>query len=273
MILVDPKLMEMQHAQQQRPVPDALADSLSALDQEMKAILENADIPHSEKATRYHQVLQRYLTLGAQFRHRPLGKVEITGPPSLGNVSEGSAGPTAPQVEDKIEKRVLASVPKTMEKKARLLLEHVKDVPDLSWDERGQLIYKGSTIPGSNMADLINDMLRARKRASDPKGWEYFAAGLKDSNISRELVGHAGRWRFMERYIPATPQGRPASARATSPVELFTADALGSEVDSPQFVTPRVPVRKRSKPYTGPRRQAPLFAPSEERQPTWMALF
>ena len=53
------------------------------------------------------------------------------------------------------------TVPKTMQAKARRLMEHLKR--DIAWTARGELIHEGVPIAGSNVVDLVNDLLRKRK--------------------------------------------------------------------------------------------------------------
>jgi hypothetical protein len=40
-----------------------------------------------------------------------------------------------------------------MKVKAQLLLEKMKSSPDISWNEKGELKYKGETVQGSNVVD------------------------------------------------------------------------------------------------------------------------
>jgi hypothetical protein len=37
-----------------------------------------------------------------------------------------------------------------MKVKAQLFLEKIKSSPDISWNEKGELKYKGETVQGSN---------------------------------------------------------------------------------------------------------------------------
>ena len=53
------------------------------------------------------------------------------------------------------------TVPKTMQAKARRLMEHLKR--DIVWTARGELIHEGVPVVGSNVVDLVNDLLRKRK--------------------------------------------------------------------------------------------------------------
>ena len=84
------------------------------------------------------------------------------GPGSEGAVRAPSSG---------LETTVVDTVPKTMQAKARRLMEHLKR--DIAWTARGELIHEGVPVFGSNVVDLVNDLLRKRK--TDPTGWQPFA--------------------------------------------------------------------------------------------------
>ena len=64
-----------------------------------------------------------------------------------------------------IEVDVVDTVPKTMQAKARRLMEHLKRV--VAWTARGELIHEGVPVAGSNVVDLVNDLLRKRKTVSN----------------------------------------------------------------------------------------------------------
>ena len=67
----------------------------------------------------------------------------------------------------------------------------------MKWNERGEFEYRGQLIKNSNLTDLVNDVLRKRKKASDPLGWETFAEVLQRSNVPQELIGNPTRWSYM----------------------------------------------------------------------------
>ena len=72
----------------------------------------------------------------------------------------------------------------------------MKSSPDISWNEKGELKYKGETVQGSNVVDLVNDVLRKRKYFN-PQGWETFGEALREANVPQDLIGHEDRWRFI----------------------------------------------------------------------------
>ena len=54
-------------------------------------------------------------------------------------------------------------LPKMHTAKAALLLNKMRSSPDISWNEKGELKYKGEIVQGSNVVDLIKDVLRKGK--------------------------------------------------------------------------------------------------------------
>ena len=93
--------------------------------------------------------------------------------------------------------QILQSVPKTMQRKAELLLGMIKNNNNLTWDEQGVVSYKGKRIHGSNIIDLINDTIRQRKGV-EPRGWKTFSKALHESNIPQEVIGNPSRWKWMQ---------------------------------------------------------------------------
>ena len=95
----------------------------------------------------------------------------------------------SPAVSSLLESEIVESAHKTMKKRVRLLLEKLKADPTTQWNERGEFVYSGVPIRGSNMVDLVNDVLRKRK-ASSPVGWESFARHLRHLNTPMEFIGN-----------------------------------------------------------------------------------
>ena len=154
----------------------------------MGHILQSTDLSETEKAQRYGETLFKL--------QNSLQKAR----PTLFN-----SLPTAKN-DDSIQKsasvtlhdQILQSVPKTMKRKAELLLSMIKDNNNLTWDEQGVVSYKGVRIHGSNIIDLINDTIRQRK-GTEPRGWKTFSKALHESNIPREVIGNSNRWRWMQK--------------------------------------------------------------------------
>ena len=175
---------------EQRPKlpPNPQVTQTSDLQKEMMSVLQKDNISESEKAQLFGQTLQKF-----QFAHNKAMKPEtkhIHQPPS--SIDETQTSKT-------INARIVGSVPVTLQRKAKLLLQMLEDHPSMSWNEQGNLEVNGKPISGSNIIDLVNDVLRQRK-SSPPKGWEHFSRGLKDINVPQEYVGNKQRWSWMQRH-------------------------------------------------------------------------
>ena len=82
-MLVDPRLLEtLQQQQQQQPnahMQDPKTKTLSSLDSEMNAVLQEAG-GDGDKIAKYNQILQRYLTFQDNKKNTPL-KVHVSATP------------------------------------------------------------------------------------------------------------------------------------------------------------------------------------------------
>ena len=83
----------------------------------------------------------------------------------------------------------------------------------LSWTDRCELMHSGTPVPGSNMVDLVNDVLRKRRK-SDSVGWQAFAQQLKRINLPMEMVSNVERRHYMRQTatttpVAVTPRNRP----------------------------------------------------------------
>ena len=220
MILIDPRVLDSLRSS---PTPNPLTTSLQDLDHQMKDILDRHDLPVEDKANAYQQTLKRYLHRLDQVKQQPLGVVSIQNStsPSFTSPTEKKEEVTNPSSSsDKVAERILDSVSKSYKKKTQMILQHIQDNPDLSWNERGEFIWQGRRIENSNMMDLINDLMRKRKNFDSPHGWKTFASALKTSNVPRELVGNPSRWNYMfHSNTPtlATPSHSTLTTQSTPP--------------------------------------------------------
>ena len=92
----------------------------------------------------------------------------------------------------------------------------MKSASGVEWNDRGELVYKNTPVTGSNMVDLVNDVLRKRK-TFEPQGWQTFARVLKDANIPMDLVGNPDHWSYMQSTrTDDRPSGQERKESATS---------------------------------------------------------
>ena len=86
------------------------------------------------------------------------------------------------------DKQIIDSVPETMQNRAKLLIQKLKDHSDvISWNDNGQLVLEGSTVPNSNIVDLVNDVMRKRK-GFNPEHSNTFAKPLAKINVPEDYL-------------------------------------------------------------------------------------
>lgn len=210
MLLVEPELIERFKTNNE----SAPENSLSRLDSEMQRIL-NSKIGDREKWALYSQALQRYLHVTEEGR-KPL-KLSI-----LTNIEDELTkghNVVAPYVEEKYNDPVtftkttstdevitptnketfttkytpsyiLKLFPKTYKKKGHVLLDLIiQNKPRIWWKEGGEVVVNDETLNGSNIFDLVSDVVRPLKRPK-PLGWEKFTTALKDIRVPLSYIGN-----------------------------------------------------------------------------------
>ena len=192
MALVDPRLLDALRSQPPPPT-DTVGKIVQTLDEEMKTILDRKDLDDGTKVTLYNQVLQRYNGLVDKRVKEPIRTI------SVNESTKGSKRRDEDEEEDtpirKLEATVLDTVPKSLQVKARRLMEHLKR--NVAWSDRGELVHEGVPIAGSNAVDLVHDLLRKRKTDA-PTGWRSLAKQLRTVNIPMELIGNAARRTYIQ---------------------------------------------------------------------------
>ena len=71
--------------------------------------------------------------------------------------------------DDDMMNVVLKSLSKTLKPYGQKLVQHVKKYggDDVKWNESGELIYKGLTVSGSNISDLVKDVITAGEKKNN----------------------------------------------------------------------------------------------------------
>ena len=84
------------------------------------------------------------------------------------------------------DKQTIDSVPKTMQNRAKLLIQKLKDHSDIiSWNDNGQSVLEGSIVPNSNIVNLVNDIMHKRK-GFNLEHSNTFAKALTKINVPEE---------------------------------------------------------------------------------------
>ena len=157
--------------------------AINGLDGEMKQILDNANLNDREKWAQYYQILQRY------FQHNKIQRqpVEL----DITDFAQSNGSNLSNQ-------DIISTFPISMQKQAERLLNWIKrSNVNICWDEKGEVAVKDHTIRGSNIIDLIGDLIRYRKTAIPPTGYNPFIRALKETNIPEELIGNRERLKQM----------------------------------------------------------------------------
>ncbi|GBO00875.1 hypothetical protein AVEN_226935-1 [Araneus ventricosus] len=156
-----------------------IVDHLSDLDAKMQNILQRKDLPESEKANQYLQVLQKFIKI-----HHPQQKAETTEIQET-SITENQEPETVP--EDVIAAKILKSTPVRYLNTVKSIMDYLKDHHSiLSWTPEGEIVYKGQRIPRTNIVNLVTDLLRNRKKS--PSGFKEFQAALKEMDIPATYI-------------------------------------------------------------------------------------
>ena len=159
------------NATQRKPLIPPLTAQVNYLDSEMDSLLRRHDLTQDEKANMYNQILQQYLTYYDKRMSQPVcvsfvPPKQVVVPKPIENEdtkTPETAELVLSRLPGEIESDILESVPTTMKARARQLVKKLKDNRDLiGWNDKAQLVFEGRLIPGSNVIDLVNDVLRHR---------------------------------------------------------------------------------------------------------------
>lgn len=205
------------------------------LDAEMHRILNNKRLGDGEKWKLYQQVLQRYLHVADQKR-QPVNLPIMDTP-------EGVASDNMLRTSRALIDEIVETFPSGYKLQVRNLLRELTSKGDVvNWTSDGSVYVRGKKIPNSNIKDVINSIVRARKKNVIPNGWKEVMTVLKEINIPTTYIGSEQALRFID-HVPVI--AGVASEEDTSP-----------EIDRP----PITPLHKRLRDERK-RQQVPKWLP------------
>ena len=274
-------------ANQQLPPPTAAAaaprvnihtpsgpsmNQLSTLDNEMRAILDNNFMEPTLKLQNYYYTLKRYEAIRDNMGQRP-STVYRKDVPTPEDALSAAAVKELPVGESEI----LESLPRTVRTTGRLLLNFIKQNPDISWGPNKEMVYRGNPIPQSNIFDLVGDLARNRRSAHPPAGWKEFSEALIKQNVPRAAIGNDRRWEYIANAANRQQKEMPdPSVAETSPQDddYNTAGGGGSgsrrrgvDSDSSSSSSSTTPVARR-RSSSRPRRTLTKRTPFSPNSPT-----
>ena len=197
-----------------------LTAQVNQLDSEMNSLLKRQDMTQDEKVKLYDQTLQRYLTYYDKRMQKPV-RVSMVHPEPVETEEIEEELPEESEPPGEIENDILESVPATMKSRALQLVKKLKANKDVvGWNDHGQMVFEGRTIPGTNVIDLVNDTLRQRKNFN-PAGWQLFAKALGRLNVPEGIIRNEERLNMVKTYrnkpsspdIPLTSSQLPMATR------------------------------------------------------------
>ena len=157
--------------------------------QEMNDWLEKDGVPEDIKGTMYAQHFQKVNQLKNQLVRPETSPVQMITHTEQTMSLESDAS----QQLSATDKQIIDSVPKTMQNRAKLLIQKLKDHSDvISWNDNGQLVLDGSTIPNSNIVDLVNDVMQ-KSKGFNPEHSSTFAKALAKINVPEDYVRNPNR--------------------------------------------------------------------------------
>ena len=185
------------------PIGPAM-NQLSTLDNQMKAILEDNSMAPTMKLRNYYYALKRYDAVQDNMDTQPSAVYRKDKP----TPQQANLGPTITELPA-AEHEILETLPVRLRNTGRLLLNYIRENPDISWTANREMVYRGNPIPGSNIFDLVSDLTRNRKSQHSPQGWREFSEALLRQNVPRAAVGNDRRWEFMANFERGRLRDRP----------------------------------------------------------------
>ena len=56
------------------------------------------------------------------------------------------------------EDKIIRNVPKTYQAKAKKLIAHLKDYTGITWNNNGEIVVDGKSVPDTNITVRVNDI-------------------------------------------------------------------------------------------------------------------
>ncbi|MEE8289668.1 MAG: hypothetical protein V3R25_09675, partial [Nitrosomonadaceae bacterium] len=130
------------------PTRDKVTTEMGAISK----ILHDDSLPESLKASRLNEKVKNY----SVFADKLVQPVPVKS--------------TKPTVQPVVENDMFASLPSTYRAPARVLMTELQKHPNaIQWNPQTQEVsVRGNVLRGSNLQDLIGDVLRTRKSAKLP---------------------------------------------------------------------------------------------------------
>ena len=219
MLLVDPTMLESLQTKTNPPQTSQNIGTrvIQETDNDINNILSSNMNP-SEQVLFYNQSLQK--------RDQYSDKTPDNSPHQ--NYSDVLKSESNTNKVDPMEEEIIETIPNKWKSKGVQLLNKMKRGGILGWNAHGNLIYKGKEIPNTNVVDLVNDVVRRKRKNNPPHGWSLFAQGMHETNVPQELISNPDRYSSFDKDQFHTPSAE------TTPEDRF-GRKLEERLDTIQF--------------------------------------
>lgn len=144
------------------------------IDKEMEKILHDNHLSDYEKNEQFNNKLNGFVSNFRTAITTPKSEA-LLGKPSDDKQDDSSSHSMSPNLLEK----TLNSIPNSYQQNARKLINFLKGNEAFTWNEIGELKYKGKIIQGSDVNKLLNDAVRNKKISSGDNTFENFLSALK----------------------------------------------------------------------------------------------
>lgn len=210
----------------------------SNLDVEIRHILSRNDLKDYEKAKLYTATLQKFLNLVKLGDHET---AHLT--LSLPKTSDDGETVSDDQNVKKTDviHEFISNIPARSQKNASYILEKIlKSEGVASWNDNGEFVFKGNTIRGSHMLDLLKNLTASHKVADErrPVGWHEILQTVAQLNIPFSAIPN-GIVRRKISDLKGSKESYPQPSSSTIKNDDFTRKPV---LKSPKFPSsPRFP--------------------------------
>ena len=221
MVLIDPvRLGNLEQKTIRYSLPDPTLNALQRGQESMSQILQLDDMSNEERVNAYNEAQRKFLLQQKKYLYKKKKPVSVVvkNLPELEKSPAENIETTDDATPDEIEENIIDSVPSSMKQRAKSLIKMIKSGTDMTWNDKGELVYKDQVVPGTNIVDLVNDALRKRKHF-EPRGWETFTSGLRELNVPQDIVRNKDRWKVMSKQYVEKGDRVPSYIQTSTPVK------------------------------------------------------
>ena len=219
------------------------------LEEEIAKLLQQKGLSEEAKSELYTELLRKFLVFrGKNMQDAvppPINDKNSSVQDSQDNPGSKTAMSTPLDTDQYDTEDVLQVMPDKFKGRAQGLLNLLKKQPTLRWNSKGEIVYRGKTVHGSHVTDLIRGAI-IPKAKKDIVGSDIFTKALSEMNLPQGILSNKA---FCEKLIRAKSVQRDLSP--TQPTHTPQRTPTLKEKSTP---------RRKSKGAAGP-----LFSPYVKR--------